>query len=343
MVVRLPVLQSLSIVYCDSLRYLFCSSTATSLVQLRDLEINSCEMMEVIVKDEDEVEVDRMGKLIVFSSLISIELRRLSNLKGFCLEELCFEWPLLTSVKIELCWKMGIFTIGYSNIPILDGYLYSITCKTKAGISIQLFPSQLQDNLALKEEGILTINGFLIAGDHLVAQCPSWSWNSAKWTFDLDLPIGRKFLITRNVPCLRRAASKVVVEDKNEGDDCGGDDKNIPRPRSYDVSITYNKRNKSPRLWLRGYNDDESKAILPLELVLQDIAEHHPRKLVTIERHPFFYENHVSLYPHLQPNFIKDFYHRRALQGIPSNVENYLQILLEAYASVVPTIKYRYS
>ena len=142
------------------------------------------------------------------------------------------------------------------------------------------------------------------------------------------------------MPCLKSASSKVVVEDKIEVDECGGDDKNIPNPRSYDVSITFDKPNQSPRLWLRGY-DDESKLTLPLELVLQDIAEHHPRELVIVEEHPYLDEDYVSLYPHLQPNFMKDIYDHRALQGIQPNIENYLQILLEAYASVVPTIKYK--
>ncbi|KAM7469272.1 hypothetical protein LguiA_007455 [Lonicera macranthoides] len=352
MVVSLPVLQSLSIWECDSLRYIFCSSTATSLVQLRYLTITGCEMMEVIVKNEDEVQLDRTSK-VEFSSLISIKLRNLPNLKGFCMGVLGFEWPSLKSVDILFCWKLGIFISGYSNQPILrkvfiDSNPHSLevedlnttlmTMRQKVWISsIRKTYDPEDDNLAIKEEGILTINGFLIAGDHLVAQCPSWSWNSGRTYRASGLPHQRQFLITRNVPCLRKASSKEVEEHKNEGDECDGEDKNIPTPRSYDVSITYDKHNRSPRLWLKGY-DDKSKMILPLELVLQDIAEYHPRELITIERHPDLGEDHVSLYP---LNFIKDFYDR-ASQGIELNVENYLQILLEAYASIVPTIMYKY-
>ena len=76
------------------------------------------------------------------------------------------------------------------------------------------------DLFGFKEEGILTIDGLLITGDHLIAQCPSWSWESGKPSKRiLLLPSEKQFLITKNVPCLRRASSK-----KDEADDeCSGE------------------------------------------------------------------------------------------------------------------------
>lgn len=61
---------------------------------------------------------------------------------------------------------------------------------------------------AFKEKGVLSINEFIIAGDNLVSKCPTWSWESGEPSKRKSyLPNDKQFLITRNVPCLRRAAS----------------------------------------------------------------------------------------------------------------------------------------
>ncbi|MFH4979830.1 hypothetical protein AB6A40_006539 [Gnathostoma spinigerum] len=59
-----------------------------------------------------------------------------------------------------------------------------------------------------KETGVLTPDEFVIAGDHLVHHCPTWSWakavdSSRSWNY---LPANKQFLITRNVPCSRRCS-----------------------------------------------------------------------------------------------------------------------------------------
>ncbi|KAK6155889.1 hypothetical protein DH2020_010137 [Rehmannia glutinosa] len=61
---------------------------------------------------------------------------------------------------------------------------------------------------AFKEKGVLSINEFIVAGDNLVSKCPTWSWESGEPSKRKSyLPQDKQFLITRNVPCLRRAAS----------------------------------------------------------------------------------------------------------------------------------------
>ncbi|XAR71824.1 hypothetical protein NMG60_11018259 [Bertholletia excelsa] len=67
---------------------------------------------------------------------------------------------------------------------------------------------------AFKEKGVLSISEFVIAGDNLVSKCPTWSWESGEPSKRKSyLPPDKQFLITRNVPCLRRAAS---VEEEYE-------------------------------------------------------------------------------------------------------------------------------
>ncbi|CAH9090734.1 unnamed protein product [Cuscuta europaea] len=67
---------------------------------------------------------------------------------------------------------------------------------------------------AFKEKGVLSVNEFIIAGDNLVTKCPTWTWESGEPSRRKSyLPAEKQYLITRNVPCLRRAAS---VEEEYE-------------------------------------------------------------------------------------------------------------------------------
>ncbi|KAA3458720.1 Autophagy-related 3-like protein [Gossypium australe] len=91
---------------------------------------------------------------------------------------------------------------------------------------------------AFKEKGVLSVSEFILAGDNLVSKCPTWSWYFLLQVFSIVLwfygsmydsliqwtgvnfresgepskrksylPPEKQYLITRNVPCLRRAAS----------------------------------------------------------------------------------------------------------------------------------------
>ncbi|KAG8489001.1 hypothetical protein CXB51_017017 [Gossypium anomalum] len=61
---------------------------------------------------------------------------------------------------------------------------------------------------AFKEKGVLSVSEFILAGDNLVSKCPTWSWESGEPSKRKSyLPPEKQYLITRNVPCLRRAAS----------------------------------------------------------------------------------------------------------------------------------------
>ncbi|KAL5073557.1 hypothetical protein RYX36_012541 [Vicia faba] len=69
---------------------------------------------------------------------------------------------------------------------------------------------------AFKEKGVLSVSEFIIAGDNLVAKCPTWSWESCEPSKRKPyLPSDKQFLITRKVPCLRRVAS---IEEEYEAD-----------------------------------------------------------------------------------------------------------------------------
>lgn len=61
---------------------------------------------------------------------------------------------------------------------------------------------------AFKEKGVLSVDEFVKAGDNLISKCPTWQWEAGEPSKRKSyLPQNKQYLITRNVPCLRRAAS----------------------------------------------------------------------------------------------------------------------------------------
>jgi len=76
-----------------------------------------------------------------------------------------------------------------------------------------------------RDKGVLTPEEFVAAGDLLVFKCPSWTWEAGDPSKARDyLPKEKQYLVTRNVPCHRRAdglASSVremQMEDAEDGE-----------------------------------------------------------------------------------------------------------------------------
>ncbi|XP_047093857.1 autophagy-related protein 3-like [Lolium rigidum] len=82
---------------------------------------------------------------------------------------------------------------------------------------------------AFLEKGVLSVPEFILAGDNLVSKCPTWSWEAGDPSKRKSyFPADKQFLVTRNVPCLRRvvsieeeydAARAEVVLDDDDGDE----------------------------------------------------------------------------------------------------------------------------
>ncbi|XP_022177198.1 ubiquitin-like-conjugating enzyme ATG3 [Myzus persicae] len=78
-----------------------------------------------------------------------------------------------------------------------------------------------------KDTGVVTPSEFVTAGDHLVHTCPTWEWACGdECKVKSYLPKEKQYLITRNVPCLRRyrqvenseiIENIVELEEGNEG------------------------------------------------------------------------------------------------------------------------------
>ncbi|KAI9321438.1 autophagocytosis associated protein [Dichotomocladium elegans] len=81
-------------------------------------------------------------------------------------------------------------------------------------------------NSKFKETGCLTPEEFVAAGEFLVYKCPTWSWEAGLPEKRRDyLPKDKQFLVTRNVPCLRRAKQMEYSSDGDETRQVDNDEK----------------------------------------------------------------------------------------------------------------------
>ncbi|XP_058755538.1 uncharacterized protein LOC131628728 isoform X2 [Vicia villosa] len=108
---------------CKELVYLISPSTATSLMQLKILQIENCEkLLDVIMIDEGEVDEN-----IIFENLEQLKLTSLSSLRSFCYGKHKFVFPSFISFIVEGCPQMEIFSPEVTIAP----YLTSVEVENK--------------------------------------------------------------------------------------------------------------------------------------------------------------------------------------------------------------------
>ena len=93
-------LKALSVVNCNKLLNVFPLSVAKALLQLEKLNISSCGVLETVVANEDEDE-DEDETTPLFPKLMSLQLRRLYQLKRFCSRRFTSRRPLLKIQKVS--------------------------------------------------------------------------------------------------------------------------------------------------------------------------------------------------------------------------------------------------
>ena len=118
-------------------------------------------------------------------------------------------------------------------------------------------------------------------------------------------------------------------------------DDNIVRTRTYDVSITYDKFYRTPRVWLFGY--DEHRHPLTPEQIMEDISADHAGKTVTVETHPFLGVAHASIHPCKHASVMKRIVEQLQEGGGKVDVRQYMFVFLKFISSVIPTIQYDFT
>ncbi|WJX76286.1 hypothetical protein P8452_59725 [Trifolium repens] len=102
----------LEITNCNKLVNLISSSTAQSLVKLRELKVEDCDSLQEIIMGKEDVD-------IAFVSLEILILKGLPSLNNFCSSKCCLKFPLLEKVVVSNCPLMEIFSEGNTSTPSL--------------------------------------------------------------------------------------------------------------------------------------------------------------------------------------------------------------------------------
>ncbi|XP_039162928.1 uncharacterized protein LOC120290643 [Eucalyptus grandis] len=104
-------LKALKVQNCENLRFLFSSSMAKALVQIKEIEIANCVLMEeVMYAQEEELAEATTPDTFEFPSLTFLSLVELPNLKTFSYGKYCIHFPSLTRLTISQCTKLMTFS-----------------------------------------------------------------------------------------------------------------------------------------------------------------------------------------------------------------------------------------
>ncbi|XP_044471570.1 uncharacterized protein LOC123200443 isoform X2 [Mangifera indica] len=113
-VLNLKNLKSLKVHNCNGLRYIFTPSIILGLVQLQDIEVKNCALIEEIIRKEGEndSEIDK----IFIPQLNSISLESLPNLTRFCSGINGLACPSLKSIRVARCPEIETFVFADMNL-----------------------------------------------------------------------------------------------------------------------------------------------------------------------------------------------------------------------------------
>ena len=103
---------------CSSLKSVFPTSVAKTLMQLEKLEVKDCATVEEIVAKEEGIETTT---LFVFPQLTTLELQNLPELKSFYPGNHTLEFPSLKGLRIYKCDKLKIFGSNESSVEETNG------------------------------------------------------------------------------------------------------------------------------------------------------------------------------------------------------------------------------
>ncbi|KDO29071.1 hypothetical protein SPRG_06126 [Saprolegnia parasitica CBS 223.65] len=119
-------------------------------------------------------------------------------------------------------------------------------------------------------------------------------------------------------------------------------DGNLVYTRTYDLSITYDKYYRTPRVWLFGY--EESGTPLQPDDMLQDIMQDYANKTVTLDPHPHMPGiPHAAIHPCQHGAVMKRIVANLMAGGKEIRSDQYMFIFLKFLQSVIPTIDYDYT
>ncbi|SCO71811.1 autophagy-related protein 3, putative [Plasmodium vivax] len=121
----------------------------------------------------------------------------------------------------------------------------------------------------------------------------------------------------------------------------GGQNENVMKIRTYDVSITYDKYYETPRIWLFGY--DENGHPLKSEEIFEDIFAEYSYETVTYDPHPCTGVMTASIHPCRHAEAMLNIVKNWMSEGKEPRHDLYLLFLLKFVSGVIPTIEYDFT
>ncbi|KAG9445363.1 hypothetical protein H6P81_016703 [Aristolochia fimbriata] len=121
-------LRSLSVVDCNSLRYLFSPLVAKQLLHLRVLRVKSCKRLEklILISDGEEEINSAAGR--IWTTAIEDVLPQLTDLyldylpvltSVFSVETIFLQFPSLVTIRVSRCSKLKHLSLGPNSSPLL--------------------------------------------------------------------------------------------------------------------------------------------------------------------------------------------------------------------------------
>ncbi|KAJ0086798.1 hypothetical protein Patl1_07070 [Pistacia atlantica] len=110
-------LETLIVENCWSMKRLFPVSIATGLLQLKELEISSCGLEEIVAKEEVND-----APSFLFPQLTFLRLNNLPKLIHFYLGLHTIEWPMLKQLVVYNCGKTKLYASDGESQPALFSF-----------------------------------------------------------------------------------------------------------------------------------------------------------------------------------------------------------------------------
>ncbi|XP_044484330.1 uncharacterized protein LOC123210163 [Mangifera indica] len=151
-ILGLKKFRSLKIDNCNSLKYILTPSVLLRLVQLQEIEVKNCALIEEIIKSEGEK--DAGSDKIIIPLLNSIMFKSLPNLTSFYSGSKILEFPPLQTIIVKDCEKI---------------YMKELSIHFSSLFTVKVVLPSLETSSCFQNLTILVIDGF----DHLQYLFPS--------------------------------------------------------------------------------------------------------------------------------------------------------------------------
>ena len=130
------------------------------------------------------------------------------------------------------------------------------------------------------------------------------------------------------------------IDDIDEEDDTVVKDVSVGLTRTYDISIIYSEFDRTPKVWLLGY--DENHSPLTEKQMFEDLSATHAGQTATTDTHPFLDIKEIYIHPCRHAQVMKKRVDEMIAEGKTPRVDLYLMIFLKFLSTVIPTMEYDY-